>query len=71
MQGEVISVLSLGWRYRPIYVVQSADIVLDMYIAYRVYKKELNRFAIALNFEKQLVVSSFCYMDSLSTHNVE
>jgi hypothetical protein len=42
-----------------------------MYIAYRVYKKELNRFAIALNFEKQLVVSSFCYMDSLSTHNVE
>jgi hypothetical protein len=29
---------------------------------YRVYKKKLNRFEIALNFTKQLLVSSFLYI---------
>ena len=29
---------------------------------YRVYKKKLNRFEIALNFAKQLLVSSFLYI---------
>jgi hypothetical protein len=31
-------------------------------LLYRVYKKKLNRFEIALNFAKQLLVSSFLYI---------
>ena len=39
---------------------------------YRVYKKKLNRFEIALNFAKQPLVSSFfMYIVSLGTYNVE
>jgi hypothetical protein len=39
---------------------------------YRVYKKKLNRFEIALNFAKQLFVSGFfIYIASLGTYNVE
>ena len=42
------------------------------YMLYRVYKKKLNRFEIALNFAKQLLVSSFfIYMACLGTYNVE
>jgi hypothetical protein len=39
---------------------------------YRVYKKKLNRFEIALNFAKHLFVSVFfIYIASLGTYNVE
>jgi hypothetical protein len=39
---------------------------------YRVYKKKLNRFEIALSFGKQLLVSSFfMYIASLGTYKVE
>ena len=32
------------------------------FLLYRVYKKKLNRFEIALNFAKQLFVSGFLYI---------
>ena len=39
---------------------------------YRVYKKKLHKFEIALKFAKQLLVSSFfMYIASLGTYNVE
>ena len=42
------------------------------YRNYRVYKKKLHRFEIALKFAKQLLVSSFfMYIASLGTYNVE
>jgi hypothetical protein len=55
--------------------VRQADLhfigLLHIYI-YRVYKKKLNRFEIALNFAKQLFVSGFyIYIASLGTYNVE
>jgi hypothetical protein len=34
----------------------------EIFDKYRVYQTKLNRFEIALNFAKQLVVSSFCYI---------
>jgi hypothetical protein len=40
-------------------------------LIYRVYKKKLNRFEIALNFAKQSLVSSFfMYIASLGTYKV-
>jgi hypothetical protein len=36
--------------------------VLELYYLYRVYQKKLNRFEIAFNFAKQLLVSCFLYI---------
>ena len=37
-------------------------ILCECGVLYRVYKKKLNRFEIALNFAKQLLLSSFLYI---------
>ena len=53
---------------RFVHTTQNSD-----WLIYRVYKKKLNRFEIALNFAKHLFVSGFLYIyiASLGTYNVE